>query len=85
MPSEEDLIAERKRKREEFLKQGINPYPYSFNKTNSAADLQNKYKKLPLGESVKDKVSIAGRIISLRKMGKATFAHVLDETGKIQV
>lgn len=85
MPSEEELIAERKRKKQELLSQGVNPYPYSFAKTHSSAELVEKYKKLASESQTKDDVKVAGRIVSLRRMGKATFAHLLDEFGKIQV
>ena len=85
MPSEDELIAERKRKREELFAQKVNPYPYTFDKTHNSIALQEKYKSLSNESSTKDKVKVAGRIVSLRRMGKATFAHLLDEQGKIQV
>ena len=85
MPSEEELIAERKRKRDDLLKANVNPYPYAYDKSHTSAQLQDKYKGLANESSTQDKVKVAGRIVSLRRMGKATFAHLLDEQGKIQV
>src|SRR3989344_9377550 len=84
MPSEEELIAERKRKREDLFAANVNPYPYTFDKSHTSSHLQEKYKNLANESQTKDNVKIAGRIISLRRMGKATFAHLLDEQGKIQ-
>ena len=70
----------RKAKIEKFLEMGINPYPYSFEKNNNSLEIIENYDEL------KDSsVSIAGRIISIRKMGKASFFHVQDQQAKIQV
>lgn len=84
MPTEEELIAERKRKREELLDAGINPYPYKYEPSHHAQELHNKYANLKPEEETKDKVTIAGRIVGMRKLGKLAFIHLLDETGKIQ-
>lgn len=59
---------------------GINPYPHNYavsHKINEIIKNQKKY--------LNKTVNIAGRIVSLRKMGKASFAHVLDSTEKIQI
>ncbi|PIN74791.1 lysine--tRNA ligase [Candidatus Woesearchaeota archaeon CG10_big_fil_rev_8_21_14_0_10_37_12] len=85
MPSEEELIAERKRKRDELITAGINPYPYKYDRTHKNEDIHTKYQKLNADESTKDSVKIAGRIVSMRRMGKVTFMHILDETHKLQV
>ena len=63
---------------------GINPYPYSFNKTYSAKQILESFDDNNL--DLLNDVAIAGRIITpFRKMGKASFAHIQDETGKIQI
>lgn len=85
MPTEEELIQERKRKLDEIRKLGINPYPYSFDVKNTAKELQEEFKSLKPEEWSKTKAVIAGRIVGLRRMGKITFMHVLDSTGKIQL
>ncbi len=62
---------------------GINPYPYSYDKTHSATQILSSFSDEnpePLSN-----VSVAGRIVSIRKMGKATFSHILDSTSKIQI
>ena len=84
MPTEKELIAERLRKLKDLRALGINPYPYSYDVKNKALDIQKKYAALSAEEKTSDQVSIAGRLIGLRRMGKVTFIHVLDETGKIQ-
>ncbi len=73
-----------KRRREELdaLKgQGINPYPYSFERTSFSCDIIESFTG---DQPVKD-VAIAGRIMSLRRMGKASFCHIEDTRGRIQV
>lgn len=79
------LIAERRKKLDEIRAMGINPYPYSYDKKDDAVEILKKNKGLKAETHTKQKVSIAGRIILLRKMGKASFAHILDQSGKIQI
>lgn len=85
MPTEPELIAERERKLKELRAKGIEPYPYRFEKTHSAKEIQEKFSKLKPEEWTKTKVVTAGRIIGLRRMGKVTFMHLLDENGKVQL
>ncbi len=81
--SEQETI--RREKLQEFNKLGIDPYPaeqYPVN-TNSTY-IKNNYK----GEENKDQftdVCLAGRILSIRDMGKASFAVLQDGAGKIQI
>src|SRR3989338_8078900 len=83
--AEEELIAERKRKLQALRGLGIDPYPYSYQQTHHAQEILSRYASLKNEEHTKDRVSIAGRIMSLRRMGKAAFFDVKDWTGKIQV
>ena len=84
MEEEHRLIAQRKQKLLELRKNNIDPYPYKFDKKDNAKDILEKFKKLKREEKTKDKVSTAGRIMSLRVMGRATFGHLQDSTGKVQ-
>ena len=84
MPTEEELIGERKRKLEEFRKKGINPYPYKYSPTHTAKQVLEKYGGLQI-EHTKDKAVVAGRIVGMRRMGKATFIHIRDNTDKLQL
>lgn len=61
----------------------VEPYPYSFDKTHNAQEILAKFKDEKPDEFSDAKV--AGRIMSFRRMGKATFCHILDSTAKIQV
>ncbi len=62
---------------------GINPYPYTFDKTANAKTLQDKYKDLESGVETDDVYSVAGRIMAIRNTGM--FIDLMDSTGKIQV
>lgn len=74
-------------RREEELKlledAGIDTYPYSFAKTHTAKDILNQFDD-EKPELLSD-VAVAGRIMSIRRMGKASFCHILDQSGRIQV
>jgi lysyl-tRNA synthetase class 2 len=62
---------------------GVNPFPYRFNVTAMAGDLQKKYAHLQNGEATTDVVSVAGRVRSHRNSGM--FIDLWDSTGKIQI
>ncbi len=80
--SEQEII--RREKRAELEKMGIDPYPAALYPVNStAAYIKENYK----GEENKAEfadVCLAGRIMSVRDMGKANFAVLQDGSGKIQ-
>ena len=76
----DELRKVRIEKLELLRKMGIEPYPYAFPRTHRSKDILENYEQLE-GE----KVAIAGRIMSIRRMGKASFAHIADQYGKIQI
>ena len=79
--SEQEII--RRQSLEELHKLGINPYPADlFDVTTSAKEILEKY---PSQNEMFKNVSFAGRIMTRRIMGNASFAELQDETGKIQV
>ncbi len=84
MEQENSLIKQRLEKLEAIKKLGFNPYPHSYNQTHHTDEILNKYSKLKKEEKTKDKVSVAGRIMTLRMMGKASFGHLQDQSGKMQ-
>src|SRR3989344_1511684 len=84
MEEEHRLIVQRKQKLQELKKNNIDPYPYKFDKKDNSKDILENFKKLKKEEKAKEKVSIAGRIMSLRIMGKVSFGHLQDAHGKIQ-
>ncbi len=66
---------------------GIDPFGHKFEFTAYAADIKEKYKDVEHDafENMNDIVSVAGRIMFIRKMGKASFISIQDKTGKIQI
>ena len=79
--SEQEII--RRKSLEEFAKLGINPYPAELFEVNaSAAEILENYERQ---KSDYRQISIAGRIMSRRIMGNASFAELQDETGRIQI
>ena len=75
-----EIINYRLEKLEKIRAAGFNPYPYNFDKTHQITELLKK------GENgVGEKIKTAGRMVSFRKMGKASFTHIQDENEKIQV
>jgi len=79
-----ELLKVRRNKLDELKKTGINPYPYSYDQTHFASSILEKYKDITENES-EEEVSLAGRIMTKRGHGKASFANIQDASGKIQV
>lgn len=75
------LMIRRREELQELIKRGINPYPYKFDRTDFSKDIVEKFKD----DDPQKTVAIAGRIMSIRRMGKASFCHIQDSAGKIQV
>jgi len=79
--SEQEL--ERRKDREELYSLGINPYPAeSFVINTTAEDIHKNYENSKT--DYKD-ISIAGRLMSRRIMGSASFAEIQDSTGRLQI
>ena len=67
----------------DLIDKGINPYAYSYDKTISAQDLQEKYKDLEAGVETDDSYRVAGRVMAIRNSGM--FIDLMDPSGKIQI
>ncbi len=74
------LIQRRYEELEELKTKGIEPFAYSFDVDSDSESIKQNY----VEGDVKN-VKIAGRIMAIRRMGKASFAHVQDHTGRIQI
>lgn len=81
------LIQERRRKLEELQRIGIDPYGSRWEVDALAGELQERYRETAATvlEQEPVSVSLAGRIMTLRDHGKATFAHLRDRSGQIQI
>ncbi|MGD0883605.1 MAG: lysine--tRNA ligase [Thermodesulfovibrionales bacterium] len=82
-----EQIEQRYRKLTEYREAGIEPFVGSFESTDHAFGILNKYAEVSKEHLEADPPSctIAGRIVAMRDFGKAAFAHIQDSSGKIQV
>jgi lysyl-tRNA synthetase, class II len=82
-----ELIKQRIEKIEELKKKGINPYPIRFFPDTYSKDLILKYDSIMENESKGQpkEYTLGGRLHSKRVMGKASFAHLKDRDGLIQL
>lgn len=62
---------------------GVDPYPTSFNKTHDAATILRDFSDD--APDALNTVHVAGRIMTVRRMGKASFWHIQDHSGRIQI
>ena len=74
------IIDFRKEKLNKLKELGINPYPHKFSPSHKSVEILDGFNNLE-----NKIVCIAGRIMALRKMGKASFIHVMDDKGRIQI
>lgn len=82
--SEQEIL--RRQKLQELTNMGIDPFPAQPFEINAQSnDLTTKFDLLEAGEQTTEKVQLAGRIMSIRDMGKAAFAVLQDAHGKIQI
>mgnify|MGYP000283631895 FL=1 len=78
--SEQEIV--RRQSLQELRNMGIDPYPAAEFPTNAfSEDIKNNFKD----EDEKQEVVIAGRMMSRRVMGKASFVELQDSKGRIQV
>ena len=83
--SEQELV--RREKLTKFKELGIDPFGHRFDRDSFAADIKEKYADVDAEkfEKMKDTATVAGRIMFIRKMGKASFFTIQDKTGSIQI
>jgi len=78
--------AVRRQKLADLKAAGHDPFTITKCKQDAfSADLKEEYKDLPAEEDTGRMVSLAGRMMSKRVMGKASFAHLRDAKGDIQI
>lgn len=80
MATLQDYRDERLRKLEELRLLGVNPYPADSNRTHDTADVTKRFDELE-GQTV----TVAGRIMGIRKFGKLAFIVIRDMSGQVQL
>ena len=83
--TEQELV--RRGKLDQFVDLGIDPFGQRFERDSFAKDLKEKYKDIDheAFDNMDDTATVAGRIMFIRKMGKASFFTIKDKTGNIQI
>ena len=83
--TEQELV--RREKAENIRSLGMDPFGQRFDRTDFAKDIKEKYQEVSHDEleTLEAKTTVAGRIMFIRKMGKASFFTIKDKTGNIQI
>lgn len=83
--TDQELI--RREKANKLKELGIDPFGHRFERTAWSKDIKDKYIDIPHDdfESINDEFTVAGRIMFIRKMGKASFFTIQDKLGSIQI
>lgn len=83
--TEQELV--RREKAEKLRSLGLDPFGDRYDRDSLASDIKEKYKNLTHEEleSMDEHAKVAGRIMFIRKMGKASFFSIQDKSGKIQI
>jgi len=80
---EDSLIQQRRDKFKKLLERGVKPYPNDFKPTHRVQEVLSKYGDKD-EKTILETLRLAGRIIALRRFGKAAFIHFQDDTGRLQ-
>ncbi len=83
--TDQELV--RREKMNKIREMGMDPFGQAFERDSYAKDIKEKYADIPHDEfeSRNDIVTVAGRIMFIRKMGKASFFTIQDKTDKLQI
>lgn len=83
--TDQELI--RREKADKIKEMGLDPYGHRFDRTGWSGDIKEKYQDIDHEdfENIFDEYTIAGRIMFIRKMGKASFFTIQDKKGSIQI
>ncbi len=76
-----EILAVRREKLQKIRELNVQPYAYQFETTHTSVAIVNNYATL----AEKITVRLAGRIMAIRKMGRASFSHLQDDAGRIQL
>ena len=82
-----DLLAQRRQKLTDLKDENINPYPNDFRPDTLVDEIFDRYSDQDKEQltTVTETFALAGRLMTKRVMGKASFIHISDRKGKIQI
>ena len=83
--TDQELV--RREKANNLKEMGLDPFGERYDRTGYAKEIKEKYANIEHDEfeNINDIYKVAGRIMFIRKMGKASFFSIQDKTGKIQI
>ncbi len=79
------LTAVRLAKLEQLRERNIDPYPHTFRRDATAADIQRDHPDLEPGAETGTMVTVAGRLLNVRSFGKLHFGVLQDHSGQVQL
>ena len=87
MNKDNQILKQRREKADALAEMGVNLYSNSFSPANLIHEILPKGEHLAAESTDETRFtySIAGRILSMRKFGKAAFCHIVDSSGRYQV
>jgi len=83
--TDQELI--RREKAKKIRELGLDPFGHRFDRTAFNKEIKDKYQDIEHDEfeNINDEFTVAGRIMFIRKMGKASFFTIQDKTGNMQI
>jgi len=85
MLEDSDQVQQRMLKLERLRERGIDPYPARAHRSHTAAEAIAAFEEAEASGADGPTVQVAGRLRAIRVMGKSTFAHIEDGSGRIQI
>jgi lysyl-tRNA synthetase class 2 len=82
---EGDLVKRRLEKLEDWRRRGVEPYALNYPHGDSASAIHDRFASLADGEESGYTATLAGRLMALRRHGKACFADLEDRDGRLQL
>ena len=74
----------RREKLDRLRESGIDPYPVTFPRTATIAEIREKHPDLEAGTETGEKAGVTGRVMLVRNTGKLCFATIRDGSGDLQ-
>ncbi len=81
----ERITQQRRQKLDRIRALGIKPYPHRYHRSHTTQEAVALLKRNEEGLTKGEEVSVAGRIMAIRRMGKSSFFDIRDGSGKIQL
>jgi len=81
---ENPLRVEKRNKLHQLKEAGVDPFPHNYERTHKISEVIASHSGIEAGEKVEAQISLAGRLMTKRDMGKAAFFNLQDQSGSLQ-